>query len=153
MKRCPSCGRAFSDMVKTCPTCGIDIEPDSQEQIVKATVTTENNAQSNTQQAANAEKKEVTKRVKPLYWIVYIVAAVIVGVLVSNLDAYGMGVVVGSIIMGAIVGLIPFLAAKSRGKAKLGKIAMVVTIVCNFLGGVVLSIPSAIVFTILALKK
>lgn len=153
MKKCPSCGRAYSDMVKTCPTCGIDIEPNSQKQIVKATVTTENNAQSNTQQAANAEKKEVTKRAKPLYWIVYIVAAVIVGVLVSNLDAYGMGVVVGSIIMGAIVGLIPFLAAKSRGKAKLGKIAMVVTIVCNFLGGVVLSIPSAIVFTILALKK
>lgn len=125
MKKCPSCGRVYSDMVKTCPTCGIDIEPNSQQQ----------------------------KRASPWYWIVYIVAFIIVSALISNLDAHGVGVIVGSIVMGAIVGLIPLLAAKSRGKAKLGKIAMVVTIVCNFLGGIILSIPSAIIFTILALKK
>ncbi len=144
MKKCPSCGRAYSDMVKTCPTCGIDFEPSGQEQIV---------TQSNTQQAANTVKKAAAKQANPLYWIVYIAAAVIVGALVSSLDAYRIGAIIGSILMGAIVGLIPFLAAKSRGKAKLGKIAMVVAIVCNFLGGILFSIPSAIVFTVIALKK
>lgn len=153
MKKCPSCSRAYSDMVKTCPTCGIDIEPSGQKQIVKATVNNEKNTQNNTQQAANAVKKTVTKRANPLYWIVYIVVAIIVSALVSSLDAYSMGVVVGSIVMGAVVGLIPFLAAKSRGKAKLGTIAMVVSVICNFLGGLVFSIPAAIVFTVIALKK
>lgn len=148
MKKCPSCGRAYSDMVKTCPTCGIDIEPNGQKQIVKATANnTENNNQNNTQQAANTIKKAVTKRANPLYWIVYIVVALVVGWLAES----GMlGLVIGAVGFGALLGLIPLLAARSRGKNRLGMIAMVVTIIGSFLAGIKLSIPSAVIFTIIA---
>lgn len=156
MKRCPSCGRAYSEMVKTCPSCGIDMDPGSRKQMVNTAVNQSGNddrKQSDTQQPANAVKKVVKQRANPLYWIAYIIGAVIVGVLVYGTNAFGIGVIIGSIAMGAIVGLIPFLAAKSRGKEELAKTAMAVTIACNFLLGLILSIPSAVIFTVLALKK
>lgn len=154
MKKCPACGRAYSDMVKTCPTCGVDIAPAAQQQVVKAVVNNEqntrDNSQSPNQQAFNAVKKTVNKRANPVYWAVYIGVAILVGWLA---ESGLLGIVVGAVGFGALLGLIPFLAARSRGNKKLGTIAMVVTIVGSFIAGIKLSIPSAIIFTILALKK
>lgn len=158
MKKCPSCGRAYSDLVKTCPTCGIDIEARAQTQPVKPVVNQNETdirrgTAANAKQADNTANKTAGKRANPLYWIAYIAVAAIVGVLVSSMDSYTVGLVMGSLLAGAVLGLIPFLAARSRGKNKLALIAMAVTIAGSFVAGLLLSIPSVIVFTILALKK
>jgi len=158
MKKCPSCGRAYSDLVQTCPICGIDMAAEDTHQAVKAAANhngshTGQNTRSDSRHARNAAKKATAKRINPLYWVAYIVTAALVGALVSSLGVSGIAIIAGSVIMGAILGLIPFLAARSRGKQKLSRIAMAVTVVCSILKGIYLSIPSAVIFTVIALKK
>ena len=62
MKKCPSCGRAYSDMVKTCSFCGVEIGTSGQRPNVKTAVNhTKNNNQNHARQAANTVKKTAPK--------------------------------------------------------------------------------------------
>lgn len=63
------------------------------------------------------------------------------------------GLVFGSLVMGALLGAIPMMAARSRGKKNLAVIAMGSTMLGSFLLGLLLSVPLAIIFTVVALLE
>lgn len=56
-------------------------------------------------------------------------------------EAYVKGVIVGAIVMGALLGLIPFFIGRKGGHEKGGWISLALCVVGNFIGGIVLSIP------------
>ncbi len=64
-----------------------------------------------------------------------------------------MAVIFGSLVMGAIIGLIPYFEGKSLGMKKAGNICWGICILANFLSGLLLSIPVCIVCIIVLLVK
>lgn len=65
--------------------------------------------------------------------------------------AYLFGTIVGALVAGALIGLIPFFLGRKYGKATLGAVGLVVCILCNFLLGMLLSIPACLVFVLIIL--
>ena len=63
------------------------------------------------------------------------------------------GLVFGSLVLGALLGVIPMMAARSRGKKNLAVVAMGSTMLGSFLLGLLLGVPLAIVFTVVALLE
>lgn len=61
------------------------------------------------------------------------------------------GTIIGALIAGVIVGLIPFFLGRKWGKQRLGTVGLVVCILCNFLLGLMLSVPACLVFVIIML--
>ncbi len=59
------------------------------------------------------------------------------------------GAIIGSLLAGALIGLIPFFLGRKYGKATLGIVGLVVCILCNFLLGMLLSIPACLVFVLI----
>lgn len=59
----------------------------------------------------------------------------------------------GALLGGVLFGLIPFFVARSRGQQTLGVIALVCCIGGSLLAGLLLSVPTAAVFTIVALVR
>lgn len=59
--------------------------------------------------------------------------------------------VVGALVAGAIVGLIPFFVGRYVHNEQLGLIGLGACVVANFLLGLVLSIPVAIIFAVILL--
>ena len=60
----------------------------------------------------------------------------------------------GSLCMGALIGLIPFLYAKKRGYDTMGLICMLICMLGSFLAGVFLSVPVCLISVIvIALQK
>jgi hypothetical protein len=60
---------------------------------------------------------------------------------------YFVGLLIGSIGIGAICGLLPFFVAKSRNRSGFGVAALLTCMVCGFLGGIIFAGPAMIVFT------
>ena len=60
---------------------------------------------------------------------------------------------IGALIGGIIVGLIPFFLGKKRNNEGIGTAGLIACVVCNLLLGLLLSIPCCIVFVILILVK
>tara|TARA_Y100001970_G_scaffold222937_1_gene274374 strand:+ start:6955 stop:7191 length:237 start_codon:yes stop_codon:yes gene_type:complete len=71
----------------------------------------------------------------------------------ANEAGYFVGVIFGALIMGAIIGLIPLILGINKGQKQLGIIGLVSCIVGSLILGLFLSIPIAIVFTIIILTK
>ena len=65
---------------------------------------------------------------------------------------YRLGFYLGTIIGGALFGLIPFFVAKKRGNPKLGLIALIVTAVSGIFSNKA-PIIAAIVFVIIAMMQ
>ena len=59
----------------------------------------------------------------------------------------------GALIGGVLFGLIPFFVARSRGQQTLGVIGLVCCIFGSLIMGLFLSVPCALVFTIVALVR
>ena len=66
---------------------------------------------------------------------------------------FGFGAVAGSLMVGALLGLIPLILGQFVGFVRLGRIAFLVTVVAAFLGGFFLAVPSTIGFTITILFR
>lgn len=62
-------------------------------------------------------------------------------------------VVMGSLVMGTVVGLIPFLVGRKLEAGSLGTIGLIACIVGNFVLGVFLSIPVCVGFVIYMVAK
>ncbi|MCI8341838.1 MAG: hypothetical protein HFE62_01275 [Firmicutes bacterium] len=67
--------------------------------------------------------------------------------------AYMIGMIVGSILSGAIIGTIPLSLGITKGKTKLGIAGFCCCIVGSFIFGLILSVPFCILFVALILKK
>lgn len=65
--------------------------------------------------------------------------------------AFSIGLVVGAVVMGALVGLIPLILGMKRGKTGLGVAGIISCIVGNFILGIFLSIPICIIFVVVIL--
>lgn len=61
--------------------------------------------------------------------------------------AYLLGAIIGSLISGALVGLIPLFLGKKFNKVKLGQIGFAGCLLGSFLAGLLLSIPICIIFS------
>ena len=59
----------------------------------------------------------------------------------------------GAFFVGALVGLVPFFVARSRGQQSLGVAALLSSIVGGLILGIILAGPVAFVFTIVALVR
>ena len=67
--------------------------------------------------------------------------------------AYSIGVVGGSLIVGALLGLIPLVLGELVGQAKRGRVAFLVTVGAGFIGGVLLAVPSTLGFVVALLLR
>lgn len=67
--------------------------------------------------------------------------------------AYLLGVIVGSLIMGAIVGAIPAILGLVKKQTMLGIVGFIACVVGNFILGLLLSLPICIGFTIAIFVK
>lgn len=139
MRKCPSCGRSYSDMVEQCPSCNVALTG-NQEQVV---VDPPRPAPDRPTVPTGGSGDKIAK-------IIYIVAAVIAVVLVAFLDA-SMATMLGAIGMGFVLGLIPKKVAESKGKQELGKIALAVTTLANELFGLYASIPTLVILIIVSI--
>lgn len=136
MRKCPSCGRSYSDMVEQCPSCNVVLS-EAREQVISDSATNRQTA------SAGGSGDKIAK-------IIYIVVAVIAVVLVAFLDV-SMATMFGAIGMGFVLGLIPKKVAESKGKQELGKIALAVTTLANELFGLYASIPTLVILIIVSI--
>ncbi len=60
---------------------------------------------------------------------------------------------VGALVGGVLFGLVPFFVARSRGQQTLGVAGLICCIVGSLLMGLFLSVPCALVFTVVALVR
>ena len=67
--------------------------------------------------------------------------------------AYFIGVIFGALFAGGIIGLIPLILGINKGQKQLGIIGFACCIGGSFILGLLLSIPIAIVFTVIILNK
>lgn len=140
MRKCPSCGRSYSDMVEQCPSCNVALTG-NQEQVVvdpprlapdRPTVPTGGNG--------SADK---------IAMIIWGIHAVLAFVLVVFLETPVVQML-GASGLGFVLGLIPKKVAESKGKQDLGKIALAGTAIANGLFGMFASIPALIIFIAIA---
>lgn len=69
-------------------------------------------------------------------------------------SAYVFGTIIGALISGGIVGLIPFLYGRKKGYQTIGTVSLLLCMLGNFILGLFLSVPICIISVILlALKK
>lgn len=136
MRKCPSCGRSYSDMVEQCPSCNVVLS-EAREQVISDSATNRQTA------STGGSGDKIAK-------IIYIVVAVIAVVLVAFLDV-SMATMFGAIGMGFVLGLIPKKVAESKGKQELGKIALAVTTLANELFGLYASIPTLVILIIVSI--
>jgi len=60
-----------------------------------------------------------------------------------------IAVIIGSLVGGALAGLLPLIFGKKRDKAVLGIIGFVVCLICGFILGLLLALPVAVIFTVI----
>ena len=66
---------------------------------------------------------------------------------------FGVGAVAGSLIIGALLGLIPLVLGQFLAQVRLGRVAFLVTVVSGFVGGIFLALPSSIGFVVAVLIR
>lgn len=144
MKKCPQCGRNYSDIVTVCPACNIVLGNTQQSQTVRET---EEKPKRETVRAETVRKETVvsTPREKAkMTWagyIGYVVAALFVCAFFHNLSLFGMEDAIEETVPALFMFVIPLLlvdqimrAVKDGNTAKAGKMALgiVVSIVLVF---------------------
>ena len=66
---------------------------------------------------------------------------------------FGLGLVGGSLLAGALLGLIPLVVGQLVAQTKLGRIGFVVTVLASFIGGAVLAGPVSLGFVVAILWR
>ena len=144
MKKCPKCGRNYSDIVTVCPACNIVLGNTQQSQTVRET---EEKPKRETVRAETVRKETVVsppqKKAK-MTWagcLGYVVAALFVCAFFHNLNLFGMEDSIEETVPALFMMVIPLLlvdqvmrAFKDGNIAKAGKMALgiVVSIVLFF---------------------
>ena len=68
-------------------------------------------------------------------------------------SAYMLSVVIGSILMGAVIGAVPAISGAVKGRLGIGLGGFAACIICNFILGLILSIPACAVFMFFIFRK
>lgn len=152
MRKCPSCGRSYSDMVEQCPSCNVALIGNQEQAVVNPPHVDEsvasvggnwkNNTQTNTKNNTQSSADTIVK----IIWIVTAVAALAM----VAFSGISVSTVLGAVGIGWVLGLIPKKVAESKGKQDLGKIALAATTMANGFFGLFASIPTLIVFIAIA---
>jgi hypothetical protein len=71
----------------------------------------------------------------------------------SSWLAFGFGAIVGSLIVGSLLGLIPFVLGESLTQAKFGRIGFFCTLGASLVGGAVLALPTALGFVVVVIVR
>lgn len=144
MKKCPKCGRNYSDIVTVCPACNIVLGNTQQSQTVRET---EEKPKRETVRAETVRKETVVsppqKKAKMTWagYLGYVVAALFVCAFFHNLNLFGMEDAIEETVPALFMMVIPLLlvdqvmrAFKDGNIAKAGKMALgiVVSIVLFF---------------------
>ena len=144
MKKCPNCGRSYSDMVQVCPACNLSLGNDQSGQTVRET---EEKPKRETVRAEIVRKETVVSALREkakMTWagyIGYVVAALFVCAFFHNLSLFGMEDAIEETVPALFMVVPPFLlldqllrAFDDGNIAKAGKMAlgMVVWIVLFF---------------------
>lgn len=144
MKKCPNCGRSYSDMVQVCPACNLSLGNDQSGQTVRET---EEKPKRETVRAETVRKETVVsppqKKAKMTWagYLGYVVAALFVCAFFHNLNLFGMEDAIEETVPALFMMVIPLLlvdqvmrAFKDGNIAKAGKMALgiVVSIVLFF---------------------
>lgn len=155
MRKCPSCGRSYSDMVEKCPSCNVALTGNQEQVVVNSSHVDEsadsvggnwkNNTQTNTKNSTQSSADTIVK----IIWIVTAVAALAM-IAFSGISVSSVSMVLGAVGIGWVLGLIPKKVAESKGKQDLGKIALAATTMANAFFGLFASIPTLIVFIAIA---
>ena len=69
------------------------------------------------------------------------------------MDAYTLGIIIGSLIAGAIIGAIPAICGAVKGKIGLSIIGFFACLVSSFIFGMILAVPVCAIFLWLIFKK
>ena len=67
--------------------------------------------------------------------------------------AYGAGMVIGALIVGVVCGLLPFFLGRRHGQRKLAMAGFITSIVVSLIGGAVIAVPTAIIFTVVIVVR
>ncbi len=65
---------------------------------------------------------------------------------------YWVGVLVGGLVVGLLCGLLPFFLARSRSRPTLGLVSLICCTVAGLILGLILAVPTSIVFSIAILS-
>lgn len=135
MKKCPSCGRSYSDMVEQCPSCKVVLSV-AREQVI---------SDSDTNRQTDSTGGSADK-IAMIIWGIHAVLAFVLVVFLKTPVVH----MLGASGLGFVLGLIPKKVAESKGKQDLGKIALAATAIANGLFGMFASIPALIIFIAIA---
>ena len=61
---------------------------------------------------------------------------------------FGFGAVAGSLVVGALLGLVPLVLGQSVGHVKLGRVGFLCTVVAALVNGIFLAVPTTLGFVI-----
>ena len=67
--------------------------------------------------------------------------------------SYLIGVIIGALLAGGIVGLIPFFIAKKKDFTVMGVVCLILCIVAGFIGGIFLAAPVCLISVIVILIR
>ena len=144
MKKCPNCGRSYSDMVQVCPACNLSLGNDQSGQTVRET---EEKSKRETVRSETVRKETVVsppqKKAKMTWagYLGYLAAVIFVYAFFHNLNLFGMEDAIEETVPALFMMVIPLLlvdqvmrAYKDGNIAKARKMALgiVVSIVLFF---------------------
>ena len=67
--------------------------------------------------------------------------------------SYLIGVIIGALLVGGILGLIPFFIAKKKDFTVMGVVCLILCIVAGFIGGIFLAAPVCLISVIVILIR
>lgn len=149
MKKCPGCGRAYSDFVDKCPACNMALN---------GKTAPANNISSQTARASSAfdqvqqpAKNNAQGKMPVAALVLWVITAISAVVFLAC--GASVATVIGAIGVNALVGLIPFFVLKNRGKDTLAQIALPTAALAGGWIGIIGGGIVAVVFIVLAFVK
>ena len=67
--------------------------------------------------------------------------------------SYLIGVIIGALLAGGILGLIPFFIAKKKDFTVMGVVCLILCIVAGFIGGILFAVPVCLISVIVILIR
>ena len=67
--------------------------------------------------------------------------------------SYLIGVIIGALLAGGLVGLIPFFIAKKKDFTVMGVVCLILCIVAGFIGGILVAAPVCLISVIVILIR
>jgi hypothetical protein len=71
----------------------------------------------------------------------------------GDCHAIGFGAIAGSLIVGSLLGLVPFVLGRYLGQVRVGRIRFLVSVIASFIAGILGALPASLGFTVAILVK